>query len=78
MHDAVVATSRAQEATVPSHSADATIVAAKSANKLSLRRVPYLKIPGVRAYSEKCAITRPLNASYSIVRPDVAQLGYFA
>lgn len=52
----MVATSRAQEAAVPGNSADATIVAAKRANKLPLRRVPDLKVSCVRSDPEKCAI----------------------
>lgn len=32
----------------------------------------------MRANSKKCAITRPLDASYSIIGSNVTQLGYFA
>ena len=78
VHDAVITATCAQETTVPGDGADATIVATKRANKLTLRRVPDLQVSRVRANSKKCAIARPLNACYTIVGPNVTQLCYFA
>ena len=78
MHNAVVAAPRAQEAAIPRYGADTTVVTAQRAHELALGGIPDLKVTRVRANTEKCAISRPLDAGYAIARPDVAKLGDLA
>ena len=78
MHNAVVAAPRAQEAAIPRYGADTTVVTAQRAHKLALGGVPDLKIARVRANTEKCAISGPLNAGDTITGSDVVELGHLA
>ena len=78
MHNAVIAAPGAQEAIIPSYGANTAVMATERPHKLALGGVPDLQVTCVRAYSEKCAITRPLDASHTIVWPDVVEFGHLA
>ena len=71
MHDAVVSATRAQECTIPCYRTDASVMSAKSSDELALGCVPNLEVAGMSTNTKKSAITRPLNASNTIVGADV-------
>ena len=78
VQDAVVAATRAQEAIVPSDGADATIVASQRLEEFIFGCVPDLELARVRPNSEESAVSGPLHARDTVIRPDVTQLGHFA
>ena len=67
MHDAVVTTSSTQKSAIPRDGTDTSIMTSERSHKLTLSRVPDLKIAGMRTDTEKCAITRPLDARDTII-----------
>ena len=66
MQDAMVAATRAKERVVPSHSADASIVATHRAHELALSGVPDLKLASVSSNGEVGAVAGPLDAGHSV------------
>jgi len=78
MHDAMVATARAQERTVPGVGTDAAVMASERPHELALVRVPDLQLARMRANAEEGAIAGPLDARDAVIRSDVVQLGHLA
>ena len=78
MHNAVVPAPGAKECVVPGDCTDASIVAVQGFYKLASGRVPDLQGTSVSAHGEKMSITGPLDTSYAIGGPDIAQFCYLA
>ena len=74
----MVAAARAKEAIVPGHCANATIMATKRLQQLVLGCIPDLEFARVSADRELGTVARPLYAGYTVIWPDITQLGHFA
>lgn len=78
MQDTVVAATCRQIGVVPGDGADAAFVATEGPNQSVLYGIPDLKLASVSSYCKKGTITAPLNASHTILWPDVAELRHLA
>ena len=74
----MVAAARAKEAIVPGHCANATIMATKRLQQLVLGCIPDLEFARVSADREEGTVARPLYAGYTVIWPNITQLGHFA
>ena len=73
-----IATARTHKGISPCYRAYSSVVPAQRPRHFSLLCIPNLQIARLSSNSESWAIARPLHTSYSIIRPNVAQLCHFA
>ena len=72
MQDAVVAATSAQESIVPGNGADSAFMTSECLDQFVLGSIPDLEVTSMSTYRKKRAIPAPLDASYTVVRANVA------
>jgi hypothetical protein len=76
MQNALIATSSAQEVTVPCNRTYSAIVSEQCFNDLALVCVPDLELAGVCPDGEQVSLLGPLDACHCVCWSDVVQLSY--
>ena len=78
MQDTVVAATRAQVGVVPGYSANTALVPTHCPDQSIFNRIPNLELTRVSSNGEESTVTAPLDASHTVLWPDVTQLCDFA